>query len=185
MNRVLNLPRGQVLNRAISQIIITPAPPPGAPADAGHRPIHYRLDDSGLLGGDDPSSLHCADWSYGKRTPTADCIGFALWASGIARNQPDYSGSRGTWLNCASLLDDADGAKKFCRPLFANEQARHADWLLTRDHIAVIIRPAQRPDQDHLVVDCSPRHGRTTAIDTGGPWSGECRVIRPLFYTDV
>lgn len=184
MIRVLELTRGQVVARALSMIVATPEPRKKT-ADAGLRPIHYRLDTSGLLGGDDPNAPHCADWSYGGRTPTADCIGFALWASGLARQQPGYSGSRGDWLNCASLLDDADGNRAWCRPLAAGEMAKPGDWLLTRDHIGVIVRPKLRPGQEHLVVDCSPRHGRNTAIDTGGPWSGECRVIRPQHYADV
>lgn len=180
----LKLTRAQVQQRALNMIVALPPPPPGAPADAGNRPINYRLDDSGLLGGRDPERPHCADWSYGLRVPTSDCIGFALWASGIDRYQPEFNGTNEHWLNCRSLLDDAEGDMVFCRTLLSGEAAKVGDWLLSGSHIGVIVRPKSGPGLDHLVVDCSPRHGRFTAINTGGPWSGECQVIRPLFYAE-
>jgi hypothetical protein len=193
--KVLELSRMHVVARALGQILAVPTPPPGAPADAGNRPIAYRLDDSGLLGGRDPDQPHCADWSYGLRTPTADCVGFALWASGIDRRQPGYNGLNGQWLNTDSLLADADGEQKFCRPLRMGEAAKPGDWLISASrrvlfkrvpgHIGVIVRPSPGAAFEHLVVDCSPRHGRDTAINTGGPWSKACRVIRPLFLADV
>ncbi len=163
------------VQRALSQVYAVPTPPPGAPADAGKRPIAYRLD-GGYNGGDDPHAPHCASWSYGDRTPTADCIGLALWSCMIDRKQPGYAGSRGEWLNCASLIDDVDGACRFALPI-DDAKAQPGDLLITRDHVGVIIRPAIG-DFDHLVVDCSPRHGRQTAVGIGGPWSDACRVIR-------
>lgn len=169
----------EAVDRAFQMLTCVPVPPPGAPSDAGNRPIAYRLEDAN--GGKDPFAAHCADWSYGNRTPTSDCIGLALWCSGLDRFQPRYVGTRGNWLNCASLLDDADGAKVWCEPI-DYWQARPGDWLLTRSHIGVIVRPALSASFDHVVVDCSPRHGRNTAIDTGGPWSGECRVVRYKHY---
>jgi len=171
-----------VVQRALSQVVAIPDPPPGSPLDAGGRPIAYRLE-PGFNGGADPFAPHCASWSYGNRTPTSDCIGLALWASGIDRMQPGYKGSRGEWLNCASLLDDADGAKQFCRPLKLTEMARPGDWVLTRDHIGVLVRP-QSTHADELVVDCSPRHGRQHAVGIGMVWSDACRVIRPVFYKE-
>lgn len=157
-------------------ILAIPKPPAGAPPDAGNRPIAYRLE-GGYNGGDDPTAPHCASWSYGDRTPTADCIGLALWSCGIDRKQPGYSGTRGEWLNCASLLDDADGAMRFCEPIAVRSRTEPGDLLITRDHVGVIVRPGVG-EFDHLVVDCSPRHGRSTAVGVGGPWSDACRVIR-------
>jgi len=173
--------------RALSQIYAVPTPPAGAPFDGGHRPIAYRKED--YNGGKDPYALHCADWSYGERTPTADCIGFMLWASGLDRLQPDYKGTRGEYLNCGSLLDDADGAQAWCKPVAAHE-AQVGDWLMTPDHCGLIIRPAcLLPNgamvADHLVVDCSPRHGWNTAINTGAPWSTSCRVVRYQRYQTI
>jgi hypothetical protein len=179
---ILNLTREQVRDRVLSQVVALPAPPPGTPLDAGNRPIAYRLE-GGWNGGFDPTADHCASWSYGARTPTADCIGLALWGSGIDRKQPGYKGSRGEWLNCASLLDDADGAQVYCRGLGTHESPLPGDWLLTRDHIGVIVRPPV-PNFDELVVDCSPRHGRQHAVGIGGPWSDACRVIRPKHYKE-
>lgn len=161
--------------RAISMILAIPKPPAGAPADAGNRPIVYRLE-GGYNGGDDPAAEHCASWSFGGRTPTSDCIGLALWAWGIDRKQPGYKGSRGEWLNCASLIDDADGECRFVTPI-DDARAVAGDLLITRDHVGVIIRPGIG-EFDHLVVDCSPRHGRLTAVGIGGPWSDACRVLR-------
>lgn len=185
---ILHLTRAEVEARALSQIIVKPAPPAGAPKDAGGRFINYRLE-GGYNGGFDPTAPNCASWSFGNRTPTADCIGLALWASGIDRKQPGYKGSRGEWLNCASLLDDADGAKKFCRPLMIRELPMIGDWLLTRDHIGVVVYVGGSLGawdlEDIQVVDCSPRHGRAHAVGIGGPWDEDCRVIRPLFYTEA
>lgn len=177
---ILRISREEATRRALSQIIAIPKPPPGSPTDAGNRPINYRLE-GGYNGGFDPGAPHCASWSYGDRTPTADCIGFVLWASGVDRLQPGYAGSRGEWLNCASLLDDADGAKRFCRPITKYETPMPGDWLLTRDHIGFVLRK-DCGEVDILVVDCSPRHGRASAINTGYPWSDACRVIRPQVY---
>lgn len=180
--------RGEAVGRAMSMIIAVPKPPKGAPADAGNRPINYRLD-AGFNGGADPLAPHCASWSFGDRTPTSDCIGLVLWASGIDRLQPGYKGSRGEWLNCASLLDDAQGAARFCElasiVIARGGKVEPGDWLITRDHIGMIVRPDTTTnvvDGDHLVVDCSPRHGRAHAVDTGYPWSDACVVVKPKFY---
>lgn len=176
--------RTEAVQRALAMITAIPAAPAGAPADAGHRPIAYRLKD--FNGGRDPYAPHCADWSYGLRTPTADCIGFVLWASGVDRYQPGYKGSRDEWLNCASLLDDADGAKVWCSPV-SHVEAAPGDWLVTPDHIGMIVRPDgttidETEASEHLVVDCSPRHGRSRAVNTGYPWSAACRVLRYSRY---
>jgi hypothetical protein len=167
----------------MSMLLAVPRPPPDAPFDAGGRPIAYRLD-PGFNGGADPTAAHCASWSYGLRTPTSDCIGLALWACYIDRKQPGYHGTRGEWLNCASLCDDADGERRFCEPI-EYKLGRAGDLLITRDHVGVIVRPClvngdagADPDFDHLVVDCSPRHRRDSAVGLGGPWSDACRVIR-------
>jgi hypothetical protein len=172
------------VQRAFLMIAAVPRTPEGSPSDGGHRPIGYRLEDEN--GGRDPYAAHCADWSYGLRTPTADCIGFVLWCSGLDRYQPSYKGSREGWLNCVSLIDDADGSKVWCEPvIYAHAQA--GDWLITAEHIGIIVRPAcYLPDgrmvSDHLVVDCSPRHGWAIAVNTGYPWSTECRVVRYRRY---
>lgn len=196
MMYVMPLTRAQVVDRALSQLANFTPPVKYAPSDAMPVPIAYRLDDSGRLGGDDPSAPLCADWSYGYRVPTADCIGLALWASGLARKQKGYQGSLGEWLNTDSLVHDSEHGMKFCRPLYSGEKAREGDWLITPSgytlgvrtsigHIGVIIRPRASDAYEHLVVDCSPRHGRTTAVNTGGPWSTKCRVLRPLHYVET
>ncbi len=176
----LKLNRAQVVHRGLLMIAARPKNKFGQLI-----PIGYRLE-GGFNGGSDLNALHCASWSYGYRTPTSDCIGFVLWASGIDRMQPGYQGSRGEWLNCASLLDDAHGAMKFCRPVAKGTEALPGDWLMTRDHIGLIIRPDNDATDgyDHLVIDCSPRHGRSTAINTGLAWSDACEVVRPLFYAE-
>lgn len=188
--KILHLTREEVVRRALSQICAVPALPPGThPPDAGNRPIGYRLE-GGFNGGFDPEAPHCASWSYGGRSPTADCIGFVLWASGIDRCQPNYRGSRGEWLNCASLLDDALGTdlpagtspNQFGKPVSFTD-ALPGDWCLDRGHISMVVRPKTRTN-GVLVVDCSPRHDSTrqAAINLGLPWSQECKVVRPTFY---
>lgn len=193
---ILRIPREQAVLRALSQIVAVPTPLKTAPSDAGGRPISYRLPEKN--GGFDPTAPHCASWSYGDRTPTADCIGFVLWASGMDRCQPHYDGTRDEWLNCASLLDDADKFDKdktynFCRPLATSgantERPQPGDWLLTRDHIAMIVRVPLKWSMAGttksiplVVVDCSPRHGYDNSIQMGTAWSPLCRVIRPLVY---
>lgn len=179
----LHVTREQAVQRALSQITAIPALPPGSwPSDAGNRPIGYRLD-PGFNGGFDPEAPHCASWSYGGRSPTADCVGFVLWASGIDRLQPNYEGSRGPWLNCGALLDDAKGAKKFCRFINPGEE-KPGDWLMDGGHISMVVRPATRVTKP-LVVDCSPRHDSTrqACINLGAPWSPACKLVRPLFYS--
>lgn len=179
--RRLLLSRPKIMERAINMLLARPVPPSGDAA----RPIGYRNDDSGQLGGDDPTEPGCWDWSYGGRVPTADCVGLALWCCGIARRQPGYHGTRGEWLNCASMVDDAHGSQVFFE-LIAHADAEPGDLLITREHVGVIIRPATVTDGevvfDHLVVDCSPRHsGRPwsrPAVGTGGSWSRDCVVLR-------
>lgn len=184
----LHLTREQVVVRAFAQLTAIPASPPGAPDDAGHRPVGYRLEAEN--GGDDPTAAGCWDWSYNDRAPTADCIGFALHCLGIDRMQPGYKGSRGEWLNCQSICDDAAGARRFFE-LVPWDQQLAADLLIDTGHVGVIVRRAcswtvgGRPVScPPMVVDCSPRHGRAGAtighagIGVGGPWSSACRVVR-------
>ena len=188
----LDLTPGTVVGRALSQIYARPAKPTLAPPDWVPKRIAYRLE-GGYNGGKDPTASHCASWSYGRRTPTADCIGFALWAVGIDRLQPGYVGSRGEWLNCDAILDDAHGSRRFFRPV-GSLDGRPGDLLVSgapddgrHGHIGVIIAAsATRPDpgelQEVTVVDCSPRHGRDTAIDVGGSWSRLAEIVRPVWY---
>lgn len=185
---ILRISREQAVQRALSQIVAVPVPPVGAPEDAGNYAIGYRLKD--FNGDTDPAAPHCASWSYGLRRPTADCVGFVLWASGIDRCQPTYKGSADEWLSCYSLLDDAHGTnlphgtnpRQFCRPLDAGEGEKPGDWMVTADHIAFVVRPATR-DVGCLVVDCSPRHTFISAINTGFAWSEGCQILRPLIYS--
>jgi hypothetical protein len=182
------LTRQQAIERALSALSQVPDPPDPDVSDAGRRPIAYRLD-PGFNGGFDPFASHCASWSYGGRTPTSDCIGFLLWSSGIDRDQPQYHGVEGPWLNCVSLIADADGDRVFCESV-DHDKAQAGDWLLTADHCAMIIRPAIFGNAtamrfDHLVIDCSPRHGRDTAVGLGLPWSHACRVLRYKHYVSV
>lgn len=161
-----------------------PTPPAGSPPDAGKKPIAYRLEENN--GGKDPYAQWCCDWSYGNRTPTSDCIGFVLQGSGIDRLQPTWNGPiAGPWLYCKSIVHDAKNAKRWCQKI-DDDKARPGDWLVDNDHIAGIIRPAIYVNGsmafDHLVIDCSPRHGRSTAIGIGLPWSEAAFVVRPTFY---
>jgi hypothetical protein len=188
--KILWLDRKKAVERALSQIVVVPTPPHGAPSDAGGRGIAYRLE-GGFNGGFNPEAEHCASWSYGPRTPTADCIGFVLWASGIDRMQPGYHGTRDEWLNCASLLDDAHGEKKFCRTLSKEETGLPGDWMLTDGHIGMVLRYTPmiaNPKFRYLVADCSPRHAidenRNSAINTGYAWSDYYQIIRPLIYAE-
>lgn len=172
--KILGLTRAEAYDRALSMVTALLKNKLGE-----LKPIAYRLKD--YNGGDDPTRIHCANWSYGERTPTSDCIGLLLWSSGVDRKQPGYKGSLGEWLNCASLIADARGAQVYCRPLKPGEKAEIGDWLLTKDHCGLIVRPDNDSTDgfDHLVVDCSPRHGRDRAVNTGYPWSEACRVFVP------
>lgn len=188
--KILHLTRLQVVQRALSQIAAVPLPPAGSPTDAGNYAIGYRLA-PGFNGGAEPDASHCASWSYGNRRPTADCIGLVMWASGIDRMQPGYKGSADEWLCCYSVLDDAYGTnlpagtrpQQYTRSLKAEEPALPGDWMVTRDHIGLVIRPKTR-DTSTVVVDCSPRHTYEAGINTGLAWSDACKIIRPLFYTE-
>lgn len=173
--KILGITRVEAVQRVLSQVmhLFWNA------VDEKWSPIAYRLKD--FNGGSDPTATSCASISYGGRTATADCIGLVLWASGIDRKQPGYTGLLGEWLNCKSLLADARSAQKFGRFLKKGEKPLPGDWLLTEDHIGMIIRPDEDASGgfDHLVVDCSPRHGRDRAVNTGYPWSEACVVVRP------
>lgn len=174
-----------------------PTPLPGSPVDAGDYAIGYRLT-PGFNGGADPEAEHCASWSYGGRRPTADCVGYVMWASGIDRLQLGYKGSawdssvNGSWLCTWSVLDDAYGTnlpagtnpRQYCRPLEDKETALPGDWMVTRDHIAMVIRPRTR-DFSTLVADCSPRHSYEAGINTGRAWSDAVKIVRPLFYSEA
>lgn len=177
----------EAVARWLAHLSAVPLPPSNAPADAGNRPIAYRLTDQN--GGDDPLAVWCCDWSYGLRTPTSDCIGFVLHGSGIDRLQPKWNGPiAGPWLYCKSIVHDAKTVQTWVEKI-PDHAARPGDWLVDDNHIAGIIRPAiyvQGSMQfDHLVIDCSPRHGRSTAIGIGAPWSEAAFVVRPKFYTDA
>lgn len=177
----------EAVARWLAHLGAVPVPPPGAPPDAGRRPIAYRLKEKN--GGRDPYGQWCVgpeDWSYGLRTPTADCIGFVLHGSGIDRKQPSWDGPiAGPWLYCPSIVRDARHEQRWCAEV-PDDQAKPGDWLVDDGHIAGIIRPAIYVNGvltfDHLVIDCSPRHGRNTAIGTGAPWSDAAFVARPKFY---
>lgn len=186
---VLNISSHAAVARAVSHLTIL-----HKGSDGVERPIAYRLDDSGLLGGDDPYAKYCADESYGGRTLTSDCIGFALYCAGIAREQHGYKGSRGEWLNTDSVLDDAHGQAKFFRLLKPGGKARAGDLVVTRSkyllgarikagHIEMLLRPPAGTFKG-VTIGCSPRFGRDTAIGVGYIWSTACEIVRPLNYTD-
>lgn len=174
--------------RAVSHLVLT-----YVGSDGVERPLAYRLDDSGLLGGQNPKARHCADLSYGGRTLTSDCIGFALYCAGIARKQPGYKGSRGEHLNTDAVLDDAHGQAKFFE-LVPKDEAHRGDLVVTRSkyvlgvrvkpgHIEMLLRPAM-PGFKALSIGCSPRFGRDTAIGVGFVWTDNYEVVRPLNYTN-
>ena len=148
--------------------------PANAPAGTAPSPIGYRLE-PGHNGGNNPKASHCGSPSYGDRVFTADCVGFVLWSLGIDRLQPGYKGSSGEWLHCPSIVNDADRDQRYFYPL-DHAGAIPGDVLVNRSHIAIIVRSDVAGE--HLVVDCSPRHGRKTAIGTGLPWADDCRVVR-------
>lgn len=186
--------------RALIAVAAVPIPPAGAPVDAGGRPSNYRLPYPN--GGADLLSAFtlrgdCGGmWAYGDRTPVKDCVGHALGCAGIDRKQPGYHGLNGEWLNCAAIVHDAIGEARFFRQV-NEESARPGMLLVDREHIGVIVRVALRwvVDRDGdgkiedgetmrldlLVSDCSPRHGRETAVGLGGRWSRECIVVAPTW----
>jgi hypothetical protein len=183
--KVLNLTRAQVASRAYMGLTTR------VPVGGKWLPIAYRLKD--VNGGSDPEAEHCAGIStggaYGKGVPTADCIGFVLWCSGIDRMQPGYQGALGVWLNCVSLIADAEGEQRFCRTLRPGEEVRVGDWLVNPKHIGLIVRPDA--GGNHLVMDCSPRYRKKSsditspAIGVWYAWAADCRVLRPLFYKEA
>lgn len=194
--RILPLTRDQVVSRALAHLTLVAEPHPSSPPDFVPAPVAYRLDDSGRLGGDDPSAPHCADWSYGYRTLTADCIGFALYCAGLSRYQPGYAGLNGSWLNTDSLVWDANGPMKFVRPVFSGEKVLPGDFFVTTSkytmgirrevgHIGIVVRPKPSDAHEHLLIDCSPFHGRTTAIGLRKPWSVKGQFLRPLHYKET
>lgn len=179
--KLLHLTRAEVVARGFSQIAAIPALPPGKwPEDAGNRPIAYRVD-PGFNGGFDPEAPHCASWSYGGRTPTADCVGFVLWASGIDRMRPGYDGYYGVWLNQVSIEHDANTSRVFSEPVGIKD-LKPGDWGLNRGHMALVVRPATRVTPP-LLIDCSPANG-VSAIKARPPWAQDVRYVRPLFYKD-
>lgn len=193
---ILNLTRDQVVARALAHLTLVSEPHRLSPPDFMPAPVSYRNDDSGRLGGDDPQAEHCADWSFGYRTLTSDCVGFMAFCAGFSRRQKGFRGLNGEWLNTDSIISDAEHLMRFFRPVMGGERVLPGDLLVSRStfalgirvkdgHCGVIIRPRPSDAFEHLVVDCSPRHGRTTAIGTGGPWSTKCQAIRPLFYKET
>lgn len=189
--------REQVVANAMMAIVAVPTPPASAPPGAGHRPTHYRLEYPN--GGDDirtafglTAPCGCA-WAYGERTPVKDCIGHALACLRLDRKQPGYAGVNGEWLNCKAIVADARGAQKFFTRV-PDVQAKPGDVLVDDDHIGVIVRvqlawwldrdgdgkvdPGEEIKLDLLVSDCSPRHGRETAVGLGGRWSTSGIVAR-------
>lgn len=166
--------RAAAVQRGLAQLTIVGLPP-NAPAGSLPCAIHY-CEEPGHNGGANPLGPHCASPAFGARVWAADCVGLVLDALGIDRLQPGYVGISGEWLHCPSMIDDAEHGQRWFEPV-DYKLAESGDVLITRDHTGLIVRPA-RGEGDHLVVDCSPRHGRKTGVGTGGPWSEACRVIR-------
>lgn len=186
--------RADAVARAFVDLCAVPKPPPGSPLDAGDRPIAYRLETAN--GGKNPFAQNCGDWSYGNRTMTADCVGAVCFWLGIDRYQPDPEvfPEYGGWMNTDSIIQHADADAALWRRLRLGESPRAGDVLVSPStrkllggrkpgHIGLIVRPATRVS-DILVIDCSPTHGKDTAIGLRGPWSKECIVLRPTFLLD-
>lgn len=186
--------------RSLIAIAAVPTPPKGAPPDAGNRPRHYRLEyPNGGADINSPFTLtgDCGGmWAYGDRVNVADCIGHAFGAAGIDRHQPGYNGLNGASINCAAVVHDAMVVKRFFR-LVADKDARPGMFLVNKKHIGVIVRPmlewvvdkngdgkigpGETTELDFLVSDCSPRHGRETAVGLGGRWASDCIVVCPIW----
>ncbi len=80
---------------------------------AGRKDIGYSMT-PGKNGGRDPNAKDPC--SVGTRT--ADCVGFALWAMGLDRYQPDFvCGSYEGWINTNSMMLDALGLRSFFTPM--------------------------------------------------------------------
>lgn len=191
--------RADAVARAFVDLCAIPMPPPGAPSDAGNRPIAYRLETAN--GGKNPFAQNCGDWSYGDRTMTADCVGAVCFWLGIDRYQPDPNvfPEYGGWMNTDSIIEHAQALHwppaDLWRPVVGPLlPVRAGDVLVSPStrkplggrvpgHIGLIVRPATRVS-DILVIDCSPTHGKDTAIGLRGPWSKKCIVIRPTFLLD-
>jgi hypothetical protein len=82
-----------------------PPRPKGAPTDWRPQKIQYRLKHTN--GGKDPFAEHPADWAFGLRTPTCDCVGFVVWCLGFDRYQRDLFPHWGGWVNTDSMLISA------------------------------------------------------------------------------
>lgn len=80
-------------------------------------------------------------------------------------------------------MDDANpefGRQRF-GSFITEEAAQPGDWCIDRGHIAMVVR-AKNAVTSPLVVDCSPRHGRKTAVGMGFEWSDACKYISPKVY---
>lgn len=122
-----SLPRGQIrpttnaqaVDRARVMVGFKPVLPPRAPEGIARQPIRYRLSPNN--GGKNPYAQHPADWSYGRRTPTCDCIGLVVWCLGFDRLQKGHFEARGGWANTDSILADAYGPAEFFEVIDAPE----------------------------------------------------------------
>jgi hypothetical protein len=161
------------------------------PAGAG---ITYQLLDGGGGGRDPWLPLPTA-------TGHCDCSGFACWASGFARHQPDFA-EGGDIFTDAALLD-ADHKRSFFE-----EQATPlpGDWIVYGSanrghaggrvgHVGVIVGVPNGWRHDHgfralTVVQCAAFHGRAIRETDGAFFDGadsmgrphNSRILRPTRY---
>lgn len=158
----------QIIDRAVSMI--------------GRKDIHYNMK-AGRNGGRDPY----APSPVSQGTNTADCVGFAFWAFGLDRYQPDFVyGSYEGWINTNSMIGDALTKRSYFLPMVelvyphflvypSSNKVELAQGFPPVGHVGVVIN-------EFKVVHCS--HGNDErlghAIDVGRPrsWTSKPRHMR-------
>lgn len=158
--------------------------------------IFYRLKE--FNGGKDPTAPDCATrWRSSPEAMTvnrtSDCIGGAAWGAGFDRYQPvRFAHVYGGWINCDSMVMDADAGAKCFRRIAAPVPgcfivARSGAFGAgTVGHIGgVVAVPSvwlgQRGDYAALgVVDVAARNGRANKRRDGLAWHGRANFILPI-----
>lgn len=166
--RVRDLSPQQIIDRAMAMI--------------GRKDIRYSMI-RGRNGGRDPYAADPRSRGYNS----ADCIGFAFWAFGIDRYQPDFP-FYGGWINTDSMMMDAMAKRMFFVPLAEIEyphmivypsgtKQEVAAGLPRIGHIGVAI-------DDKRVIHCSYSNDRLLGhgVDIGAPriWTRHPRHMRVI-----
>lgn len=157
----------EAVERARSMIGYVPAPHVLTPAGYQVGPIEYRLE-PGYNGGANPDAAHPASWSFGYRTPTADCVGLVAWAMGFDRYQPDGRFPWwGGWVNTNSMIADATRTRTYFEQIPAPELGCAIVYETqggTIGHVGLVVDPLPAEWggnwRDLRVIDCAASHSR-------------------------